>query len=188
MKTRSVYRVMAIGGATGMVAAFLQTLEKLVLIENKDAILPCNFNSVFNCSTVLNAWQSSLFGFPNSIMCMTLFTIFATTALAGALGGILTRGMRLGVQALSLFTLGFALWFLWQSTYVIGALCIFCLFCFGGLLMINWAWLRLNVADLPIGTKGRAVVRRLIKNNTDSFVWLLLAAVVAIAMMQRFYG
>lgn len=141
MKQQTIYKIMVSGGVVGMVAAFLQTLEKLVLLQTKDAVLPCNFNSVFNCSAVLNAWQSSLFGFPNSIMCLTLFTIFTATAFVGAMGGVLTRGARLTIQGLSLFTLGFALWFLWTSTYVIGALCIFCLFCFAGLLAINWGWL-----------------------------------------------
>jgi hypothetical protein len=53
-------------------------------------------------------------------------------------GGVLPRKLRLGIHALSLFTLGFALWFLTQSIYVINALCILCIFCFAGLLLVNW--------------------------------------------------
>lgn len=186
MKPRTFYTVMTIGGAVGMLAAFLQTLEKLILISNSNAVLPCNFNSVFSCSAVLNAWQSSVFGFPNSIMCLTLFTIFTAVALVGATGGTISKGMRLGTQALSLFTLGFALWFLWQSTYVISALCIFCLFCFAGLLMVNWAWLRLNAGDLPFSKAVKTKLQGAIKSNYDTFGWAILAAVVAIAMALRF--
>ncbi len=188
MKQRILYRIMLAGGVIGMVAAFLQTLEKLVLIANKDAVLPCNLSSVFSCSTVLNAWQSSVFGFPNSIMCLTLFTIFASIALAGASGGTLVRGLRLSIQGLSLFTLGFALWFLWQSTYIIGALCIFCLFCFAGLLAVNWAWLRINASDAPIGGHGRAILSKAIQNGYDTVGWLILGAIVALAMIVRFYS
>ena len=177
---------MLAGGVTGVVASFLQTLEKLVLIENKDAILQCNFNSIFNCSTVLNAWQSSLFGFPNSIMCMALFVIFSSVAMVGAFGGLVSRGVRLGVHGLTLFTLCFALWFLWQSTYVIGALCIFCIFCFGGLLVLNWGWLRQNSNDLPIGEQGRNVVKRWIASGIDTFIWASVAVVVVAAMVIRF--
>lgn len=186
MKPRTLYTVMTVGGAVGMLAAFLQTLEKLILISNANATLPCNFNSVFSCSAVLNAWQSSVFGFPNSIMCMALFTVFTAVALVGATNGVISKGMRLGTQALSLFTLGFALWFLWQSTYVIGALCIFCLFCFAGLLMVNWAWLRLNVQDLPFSKQVIAKLQGWIKSGLDTFGWAALAAVVAIAMALRF--
>lgn len=186
MKPRTLYSIMTIGGAVGMLAAFLQTLEKLVLISNANAELPCNFNAVFSCSVVLNSWQSSLFGFPNSIMCLVLFTIFTVVGLVGLTGGTISKSMRLGTQALSLFTLGFALWFLGQSTYVIGALCIFCIFCFAGLLMINWAWVRLNVTDYPIKKEYIKRKQAFIMSGWDTFVWASLAAVVAIAMFIRF--
>lgn len=178
---------MATGGVIGMIAAFLQTTEKIKLLKNKDAILACDLNSVFSCTNVLNAWQSSVFGFPNSLMCMALFTIFTSIALVGVSGGKLPRRLRLGIQGLSLFTLLFALWFLTQSIYVINALCILCIFCFGGLLLVNWGWLRLNAADLPVGERGRAFVERCIKTGADTFVWVLLAITVAFAMVLRFY-
>jgi uncharacterized membrane protein len=178
---------MAVGGLIGMLAAFLQTTEKITLLTHKDALLTCDLNSVFSCTNVLNAWQSSVFGFPNSLLCMTLFTIFATTAFIGASGAMLSRKLRLGVQALSLGTLGFALWFLTQSIYVINALCILCIFCFAGLLLVNWGWLRINAADLPIGDHARARLQRSIASGADIFAWMLLAMALAFAMVLRFY-
>jgi uncharacterized membrane protein len=175
------------GGILGMVAAFLQTTEKIALLKNKEAVLTCDLNSVFSCSNVLNAWQSSVFGFPNSLMCVALFTIFASIGLVGLSGGQLPRKLRLGIQALSVFTLGFAIWFLTQSIYVINALCILCIFCFAGLLLINWGWLRINAPDLPIGVRGRAALARGIKKGADIFAWLLLAALLAFAMVLHFY-
>jgi uncharacterized membrane protein len=186
MKQRTIYSIMVTGGVIGMAAAFLQTTEKIALLKNKDAILSCDLNSVFSCTNVLNAWQSAVFGFPNSLMCMALFTIFASIALVGVSGGKLPRGLRLGIQALSLFTLGFALWFLTQSIYVINALCILCIFCFGGLLLVNWGWLRLNADDFPVGERGRAFLKRHIAAGADIFVWIMLALALAFAMMLRF--
>lgn len=66
-----------------------------MLLENKDAQLVCDLNSVFSCTNVLSAWQGSLFGFPNSILCMILFTVLGTAALVGATGGKLGRGLQL---------------------------------------------------------------------------------------------
>lgn len=177
---------MLAGGVIGMTAAFLQTLEKLTLLKSETTTLTCDLNSVFSCSNVLNAWQSSVFGFPNSIMCMALFTVFTAIALAGTTGGRLTRGLRLSIQALSLGTLGFALWFLGQSIYSIGSLCILCIFCFGGLLLVNWGWLRLNAADLPLNKHSRTALARGISGNFDTLAWLLLAAVVTAAMVLHF--
>jgi len=186
MKQRATYGVMLAGSAIGMVAAFLQTTEKITLLKNKDAILACDLNSVFSCTNVLNAWQSSVFGFPNSLMCMVLFTIFASMALAGISGGVIPPKLRLTIQGLSLFTLAFALWFLVESIYVINALCILCIFCFGGLLLVNWGWLRINAADLPIGERGRAFIAKRIKNGADMFMWILLGLALAFIMALNF--
>lgn len=186
MKQRTIYSISLIGGVIGMVAAFLQTTEKITLLNNKDAVLACNLNSVFSCSNVLNAWQSSVFGFPNSLMCMTLFTIFSVAALVGTSGGAMPRKLRLSIQTLSLFTLLFALWFLTQSIFVINSLCILCIFCFVGLLMVNWGWLRINADDLPVGENGRALIKRGIANGADIFVWVMLGLMLAFTMILRF--
>lgn len=177
---------MALGGGVGMTASFLQTLEKIQLLKNKDATLFCDVNSIFNCSSVLEAWQSSVFGFPNSLMCLILFTIFTTVALVGVSGTMLPRRLRFAIQLLSLFTLSFAIWFLTQSIYAINALCILCIFCFVGLLLINWGWLRSNAAELPIGHSARTAVRRYINVNKDTLVWITIAVVLALAMVAHF--
>lgn len=162
-------------------------MEKLTLLKNTDAQLVCDLSSVFSCTNVLNAWQSSVFGFPNSLMCMVLFTIFGTVGLVGLTDGKLARGLRLGVHGLALFTLFFGIWFLEQSTFVIGSLCLYCLFCFSGLLLLNWGFLRINAADLPIGSRGRATLQRAIASGADTFVWVLLALTIAFIMVMKFW-
>jgi len=186
MKQRALYTAVAAGGAIGLVASFLQTMEKLALLKNADSKLVCDLSSVFSCTNVLNAWQSSVFGFPNSLMCMVLFTTFGIAGLVGATGGKLTRGMRLGVHGLALFTLFFGMWFLWQSTFSIGSLCLYCLFCFSGLLLLNWSWVRVNAADLPIGVSGRATLQRAIASGADTFGWIVLALAITFIMVMKF--
>lgn len=186
MKQRNIYALMTAGGAVGIGAAFLQTTEKIALLKNKDANLVCDLNSVFSCANVLNAWQSSVFGFPNSLMCLMLFTIFASIALVGMSGSILPRKVRLSIQGLSLFTLLFAIWFLTQSIFVINALCILCIFCFAGLLIVNWGWLRINAEDLPIGARGRAAVARAITSGADIFGWLVIGLLMGFIMILKF--
>lgn len=183
---RILYGIMTAGSATGIVAAFLQTLEKIQLLEHAHDALVCDVNSVFSCTNVLNAWQSSVFGFPNSLFCLVLFVIFGTIAVAGLCGARLPVRLRLGIHALSLFTLGFAIWFLSQSIYAIHALCILCIFCFAGLLLVNGSWLRLNAEDLPIGDHGRRFLSRSMASGADIFGWFLLAALLAFAAVLRF--
>jgi uncharacterized membrane protein len=171
---------MAIGAGIGTVAAFWQTLEKLTLIKNPDASLSCNLSGVFSCSNVLNSHQASVFGFPNSIMALSLFLIFFTVGLIGLTGGLVGKYMRFAMQFLSLFTLGFAFWFLFESTYRISSICIFCLFIFGGLLLVNYAWLRQNAPDSKW-------LKKLTFKGMDVFIWLVCAILVAAAVLFKFY-
>jgi len=187
IKNRTLYGFITAGGFVGMIAAALQNIEKMQLLKSADKVLSCDINAIFNCSTVLNAWQSSVFGFPNSIMCLIFFTIFASIGLVGLSGGSLPRKLRLAIHGLSLFVLGFAIWFLGQSIFSIQAMCILCLFCFAALLFVNWAWIRINVEDLPISSHARNLVRRAIKNDIDSFIWIVIATVMAFTILIKFY-
>jgi uncharacterized membrane protein len=185
-KKRLLYGVMIGGGLTGLAASFFQTIEKMQSLSTVGKPLICDINSVFSCTNVLSAWQSSVFGFPNSLMCMILFTIFAAIGLAGLSGGVLPKKLRISIQALAIFTLCFGIWFLTQSIYAIGYLCILCLFCFAGLLFVNAAWLRINVSDLPIGARNRQIIARAIESNLDIFVWCLIAVAISLAALIRF--
>lgn len=177
---------MVFGAAVGLVASFLQLLEKLTLLKDADAVLACNFNSVFSCTNVLNAWQSSVFGFPNSVMCIVFFALVLGIALAGLSSDALGKRLRLSIQGIALFFLCFGIWFLTQSTLVIGALCLFCIFCFTGLLFINGTLLRLNVNDLPIKKSWRKKLQGSFKSGADIFVWIIIALALALMMILKF--
>jgi uncharacterized membrane protein len=181
------YSIITIGAAIGLVASFMQIIEKLMLLENKNATLVCNISSVFNCSSVLHAWQSSVFGFPNSLICIIFFSLVMTVGLVGVTGGEVMRNMRLTVHALMVGMLGFALWFLFQSMFVIGAVCILCLFCFLGLLMINGAMLRLNFGASQEVKDEDTVMSRIIHYDIDLIAWVILAMIIITCIAMRFY-
>lgn len=177
---------MVAGGVVGLVAAFLETIEYQLILKNAQAQLACDLNSVFSCGNVLNSWQGKVFGFPNSMMCMVFFTLMLGSALVGLTGSTLAPKLRLWLHGITTFFLGFGLWFMWESTFSVRALCILCLFCFSGLLALNWGWLRTNAAILPIGVRGRARLQKAIHQGADTFVWLLLAITMAFVMFLQF--
>ena len=185
-KQRAMYGLMAAGGVVGLGASFLETIEYQEILKNAHAQLVCNLNSVFSCGNVLNAWQSKVFGFPNSMLCMIFFTLMFASGLLGATGSLLAPRLRLWLHGIAVFFLGFGLWFMWQSTFRIRALCILCLFCFAGLLTINWAWLRTNAGILPIGERGRQQLYKAIDRGADIFAWLVLAIVLGFMMLLKF--
>lgn len=188
MKTdKRRYLILAIGAIIGLIAAFLQTIEKLVLIENKDAVLPCNISDIFSCSTVLNAPQSSLFGFPNSLICMIIFTLFLAVGGLGLMGSRITRKALYITQGLAFFMLLFALWFLFTSTYVIAAICIFCLVCFAGLLLINGALLRLNFSVIKTDNRLSEFLHILTARHFDVALWITITLILTAAIVLKFY-
>ncbi len=186
MKPKNLYVLMSFGGAIGLVASFLQMLEKITLLKTPAADLACNLNSVFSCSNILNAPQSSVFGFPNSLMCIVFFALMLSAGLIGWGGAQISVKLRLAYQAFSLFFVGFGFWYLWQSIFNVGALCIFCLFCYGGLLIINGAWFRLNYRELPLSKPALKMLDKWVARGADIFVWCLIAAAIALEAIIKF--
>lgn len=186
MKNKTIYWAIVGGSGLGLAASFLQMLEKITLLKNPTAPLSCNLNSVFSCTNVLNAWQSSVFGFPNSLMCIVFFSLVLGIGLAGLTGSKLNKKLRFTMQGLALFFLAFGTWFLLESTYVIKSLCIFCIFCYAGLLFINGAWLRLNYNDIPISQSKKETIQSAVIKGTDTFVWLLIALALGFVMIIQF--
>src|SRR3989344_3862124 len=186
ISARKIYAVITVGAIVGFLASFLQMLEKITLLKNSDAVLSCNLNSVFSCPNVLNASQSSVFGFPNSLLCIAFFASMFSVGLIGLTGAAINRWVRLAYQAMSLFFLGFGLWYFWQSIFNIGVVCIYCVFCFSGLLLINWGWLRLNYKNYGLRKRNLAIVERWIDRGADIFLWCLIALLIVLWAIIKF--
>lgn len=183
---RMLFAVITIGAGVGLIASFWQMLEKITLLKNTDAVLSCNLSSVLNCSNILNAPQSSVFGFPNSLMCIAFFAVMLSAGLVGWTGGRISAKLRLVYQAMTVFFVGFGFWYFWQSIFNIGSLCIFCLFCYSGVLAVNAAWFRLNYKDFPVSKKTQKMLDRAVASGTDLFAWCLIAIAIAIEAIIKF--
>lgn len=181
---RSQYAFLLVGSLLGLVASFLQMIEKIALLKNSDSALPCDLGGLFSCSVVLSAPQSSLFGFPNALMCIVLFSMFTMLAIVGLTGGSIPKKLTHIMLGVAIFFVLFALWFLYTSTFVIGAVCIFCLVCFAGLLLMIGSLMRISsngaVAD---GSWIQHVTNR----GYDIMALVVLAMMVVVMIAVKFY-
>ena len=182
VKQPKLFIWMSLASAVGLVSAFWQLMEKIAILKDKDIALSCNINDVFSCSNVLNAPQSSVFGPPNSVIGIAMFTFFLAIGIVGLTGSKLANKLALVVQGLALFMLGFTIWFLFQSTYRIQSICIFCLFIGTGVLIINAVMLRHNLSLLPF----KRLLTRLVKRGADLFIWALIWLLAAFLMYLKF--
>jgi uncharacterized membrane protein len=113
-------------------------------------------------------------------MCTIFFTFMFGIGVVGLAGSTINKYVRFLGQFLSLFFLGFGAWYLWQSIYVIGAICIYCLACYAGVILLNFAWLRINKSDLPLP-------HSITKYNYDIVLWVVWALALAVAIITKFY-
>jgi len=177
---------MTAGSAIGLIASFMQMMDKITLLKDSGAVLTCNINSALSCSTVLNSQQASVLGPPNALISTIMFVFFLAIGLTGLTNSVISKRMRFITQFLALFTLAFGFWFLMQSIFVIQSLCIFCVFNTFGLLLVNATWLKLNYIDIKIGTKFDMTMKKMVVNNYDILIWLIIAVFIIASAIIKF--
>ncbi|WP_239161401.1 vitamin K epoxide reductase family protein [Acrocarpospora phusangensis] len=123
--------LLAIGGLAGLAAAFTLSVEKIALLKDPAYVPSCSLNPVLSCGSVMNTPQAEAFGFPNPLLGVAGFAIVTTVGVALLAGAALPRWFWLGLQAGVTFGVVFVHWLIYQSLYVIGALCPYC--------MVVWA-------------------------------------------------
>jgi uncharacterized membrane protein len=114
-------------GVIGLIVSFILSVEKIHLLEQPNATLSCSFNLVLNCSTVMQTWQSSVFGFPNMYIGLMAFPVVITVAAVALAGAALPRWFWRAVHVCYGLGLIFAYWLFFQSVYDIQVLCPWCL-------------------------------------------------------------
>jgi uncharacterized membrane protein len=170
-----------------MLASFIQTIERIEYAKHPTAALSCDLNSVFSCSNVFDAWQSAVFGFSNSLLCIVFFAVTMGIALAAATNSKLNKKLRLIMHFFAVFFLGFGAWYLWQSTYKIGYICIFCVACYSAVIAINWAWLKLNARDIFTSKSAAKRWAWVEATGADNFAWALWSIVIAAMIALHFF-
>lgn len=178
--------VASAGSAMGLIASFIQIIERISYADQPLKALTCDINSVFSCSNVFDGWQSSFFGFSNSIMSLSFFAVVFGVAISGVTGSVINRYLRFVLHFFSIFFLFFGAWYLHQTVYAIGALCIFCIFIYGSVILLNWAFLRLNINDFSKSSKLKTRFHKLMASGADTFFWVLWALIMFIVLANKY--
>ncbi len=147
VRYRGAYIEMLVSSLIGLVAALVLSVEALALAENPFADLGCNINSVLSCGTVGASWQASLLGFPNAYLGLIAEPVVITLSVA-ALGGVrFPRWFMLSAQVVYAIGLAFAFWLFYQSYFVIGALCPWCLTITVTTTLVFMSMTRINILE-----------------------------------------
>lgn len=161
-----------IAGIFGLAASATLTIEKIFLLEDPTYKLSCSLNEIFACGSIVTTEQASIFGFANSILGVIAFPVLITIGLIGVTGFAIPRfflhGLTIGLSIAHVFVL----WLIYQSLYVIGALCPWC--------MVVW------VVVVPLNFLAFAEYKRYLKPyqsfailGTIGWLLILLALIAA---------
>nr|WP_201470053.1 vitamin K epoxide reductase family protein [Microbacterium hydrocarbonoxydans] len=181
-RTRPVFYAvwLIIASVVGWFAAFQLTIDKFIQLENPDADLSCNVSVMIQCGKNLGSWQGEIFGFPNPLIGLTLWTaplVVGVAILAGARFPRWFWGLfGVGVT----FAFGFVCWLIGQSLYAVnlGVLCPWC--------MLTWAvtiptFFATMVHLARNGTFSRNP--RVMRAGSALMAWVPLATILAYALV-----
>src|SRR3990167_6980347 len=119
--------LLSIGGGIGFLAAFILTSEKIKIIKDPTYELSCNLNPLLSCGSVMTTPQAEVFGFPNSLIGIAGFAIITCIGMSLLAGAKFNRWFWVGMQLGVTFGICFVFWLQYQSIFIIGALCQYCM-------------------------------------------------------------
>lgn len=183
---RTMPWLLAVGGFIAFLASFALTYERFQLLVDEDHEVSCDFGGILSCGSVMTTPQASAFGFPNPLIGIASFA--AVTMLgAGLLAGAnYRRWFWLGLQAGTVFGIGFVIWLMYQSMFVINRLCPYCMVVWAVMIPLFWYTTLYNLdrRHLPVPAGGQEVVATIVRNRGALLVLLYL--VPALLMLLAF--
>ena len=124
--SRAFAWLLVITGAAGLLAAWVITIDKFKLLEDPNFTPGCSLNPVVSCGNIMKSEQAAAFGFPNPMLGLVTYAHRDRVGMACWPGARYRRWYWLGLNAGTLFGVGFCTWLQYQSLYNINSLCLWC--------------------------------------------------------------
>lgn len=183
-----VFGLMLLGGVAALIAAFVLTLDKFQLYEHPDAVLSCSFNVVLNCSTVMQTWQSHVFGFPNMLIGLMAFPVLICIAALGLSGVKFPRWFLVAASIALLLGTIFAYWLFFNSVYAIQVLCPWCLVVTTSMTIMFSTFLHSNLKENTFKLKAatNAKVQNFLMSGYHQMIVLAWIALMIVLVFVKF--
>jgi uncharacterized membrane protein len=183
-----IFGTMLVSACLSLTASFVLSIDAVRLAADPGADLSCDINSVVSCGAVGSSWQASLFGFPNAFLGLVAEPVVITIAVA-SLGRVrFPRWFMFAAQVVYTLGLVFAYWLFYQSMYVIGALCPWCLLVTVSTTLVWSTLTHVNVRDgnLFLPRRVQAVLTRAIDADLDAMAVTIWILVVVLALVLKY--
>lgn len=183
---RALGTLLIAAGILGAAASLILGIEKIRLLENPLYIPACSINEAVDCGSVMRSRQATTFGIPNQFLGLAGFPALALLGLQLRAGERLARPVAALLQGGLLVAVIFVHWLAFNSLYVIGALCPFCIAIWLATIPAFWYVSLHHLAPLAAsaGPTGRLVA--LAQRNHAIVLTLWLLAIAAL-VLERFW-
>ncbi|MEV7370416.1 vitamin K epoxide reductase family protein [Streptomyces sp. NPDC090301] len=165
--SRAFAWMLVITGAAGVLAAWVITIDKFKLLEDPNFVPGCSLNPIVSCGNIMKSEQASVFGFPNPMLGLVTYAMVIAIGLALLAGARYRRWYWLGLNAGTLFGVGFCTWLMYQSLYEINSLCLWCCLAWVATIVMFWYVTSQNVRS------GVIPAPRGLRTFFDEFTWVL---------------
>jgi uncharacterized membrane protein len=179
---------LVVAGALGWWASFALTIDKILVLQNPDADLDCNFSVLVQCGANLVSWQGSVFGFPNPLLGLGGFVAPIAVGVGLLAGARFDRWFWIVFNAGIAGALAFVIWLISQSIFVLGTLCPWCMLVWSVTIPLFWIVTARNLAEgvfgrWPVGF-GRALRSWAIPVTIVSYAIVALIAQLRLDVLQ----
>lgn len=180
--------ILAIGGAIGFLASFILTIEKIQLLINPTFVPSCNLSPLLSCGSVMKTEQASVFGFANSLIGVAGFAVVVTIGVGIIAGAKYKRWFWLGLQAGTFFGLLFVHWLMYESIFVIGKLCPYCMVVWSAMIpvFLYTSFYNIRVGNIKVSEKYRPISEFKQRHHGDILIvwYLLIAGIILIRFWE----
>ncbi|MBM0230866.1 vitamin K epoxide reductase family protein [Micromonospora sp. STR1_7] len=185
--SRATAWICTVGGVVGMLAAVMLIVEKINLLANRGYVPSCSINPILSCGSVMSTPQAEAFGIPNPLIGIAGFAVVTMIGVVLLAGVRLPGWFWLGLQAGATFGVVFVHWLIYQSLYIIGALCPYCMLVWAVaipiFLYVTLRTLRQHGGALPRSVRRAAAAAA----SYHSLVLTAWYVIISLAILNRFW-
>lgn len=142
LRSKTSAWVMLIAAISGLAASFILTIDKFKILKDAGYTPSCNINETLNCKSVMLSKQAEAFGFPNSLIGISTFSMMLVIAVLLFLNIALPRVFLQIATFGTVLAVIFCHWLAYETTFVIGALCPYCMVAWVATLLVLSVLLR----------------------------------------------
>ncbi len=179
--------VLVLASSIGLAASFILTLEKFSLLKNPVAVLSCDLNPIVSCGSVIQSKQAEAFGFANPLIGLIGFAVIITIGMGILAGAKYKRWFWLGLESGAVLGVLFSHWLVYQSIFVIQALCPFCIVVWAVVIALLVLVTRFNLQE------GNIKPLKVLKGLSQLLVrypWIVIVSwylIIALLILNQFW-